>query len=80
MLWHFVRKTEQLHSFQKDFGIEQSLEWKRGTIAVSLSLELPTGENAAVALEAFFLYMEGLDQEVLYRIIKHALQTRCRAV
>ena len=31
-------------------------------------------ENAAVALEAFLLYMEGLDQEVDIDQVKHALQ------
>ena len=74
-------KAEQLavdlHAFRKDFGLEQNRFWNE-----SVELDLPSlglkgdyqRENAAVALEAFFLYMEGLDEEVDMEQVKHALQ------
>ena len=74
-------KAEQLavglHAFQKDFGIEQDRFWNERVELVLPSLGLKGDyqrENAAVALEAFFLYMEGLDQEVDMEQVKHALQ------
>ena len=74
-------KAEQLavalHAFQKDFGIEQDRFWNESVELVLPSLSLKGDyqrENAAVALEAFFLYMEGLDQEVDIDQVKHALQ------
>ena len=74
-------KAEQLavglHAFQKDFGIEQDRFWNESVELVLPSLSLKGDyqrENAAVALEAFFLYMEGLDQEVDMEQVKHALQ------
>lgn len=74
-------KAEQLdvdlHAFHKDFGLEQNRFWNE-----SVELDLPSlglkgdyqRENAAVALEAFLLYMEGLDQEVDMDQVKHGLQ------
>ncbi len=74
-------KAEQLdvdlHAFHKDFGLERNRFWNE-----SVELDLPSlglkgdyqRENAAVALEAFFLYMEGLDQEVDMDQVKLALQ------
>ena len=74
-------KAEQLavglHAFQKDFGIEQDRFWNESVDIVLPSLGLKGDyqrENAAVALEAFLLYMEGLDQEVDMEQVKHALQ------
>ena len=74
-------KAEQLavalHAFQKDFGIEQDRFWNESVELVLPSLSLKGDyqrENAAVALEAFFLYMEGLDEEVDMEQVKHALQ------
>ena len=74
-------KAEQLavalHAFQKDFGLEQDRFWNERVELVLPSLGLKGDyqrENAAVALEAFFLYMEGLDQEVDMDQVKHALQ------
>ena len=74
-------KAEQLavalHAFQKDFGLEQDRFWNERVELVLPSLGLKGDyqrENAAVALEAFFLYMEGLDQEVDMEQVKHALQ------
>ena len=66
-----------LHAFQKDFGIEQDRFWNERVELVLPSLGLKGDyqrENAAVALEAFLLYMEGLDQEVDIDQVKHALQ------
>jgi len=74
-------KAEQLdvdlHTFQEDFGIEQNRFWNE-----SVELDLPSlglkgdyqRENAAVALEAFLLYMKGAHQEVDKEHIKQALQ------
>ena len=74
-------KAEQLavalHAFQKDFGLEQDRFWNERVELVLPSLGLKGDyqrENAAVAMEAFFLYMEGLDQEVDIDQVKHALQ------
>ena len=66
-----------LHAFEKDFGLEQDHFWNESVELVLPSLGLKGDyqrENAAVALEAFFLYMEGLDQEVDIDQVKHALQ------
>ena len=66
-----------LHAFQKDFGLEQGRFWNENVDLVLPSLGLKGDyqrENAAVALEAFLLYMEGLDQEVDMEQVKHALQ------
>ena len=66
-----------LHAFQKDFGLEQDRFWNERVDLVWPSLGLKGDyqrENAAVALEAFLLYMEGLDQEVDIDQVKHALQ------
>ena len=66
-----------LHAFEKDFGLEQDHFWNESVELVLPSLGLKGDyqrENAAVALEAFFLYMEGLDQEVDMEQVKHALQ------
>lgn len=74
-------KAEQLavdlHAFRKDFGLEQNRFWNE-----SVELDLPSlglkgdyqRENAAVALEAFLLYMKGAHQEVDKEHIKQALQ------
>ena len=74
-------KAEQLdvdlHAFHKDFGLEQNRFWNE-----SVELDLPSlglkgdyqRENAAVALEAFLLYMKGAHQEVDKERIKQALQ------
>ena len=74
-------KAEQLavalHAFQKDFGLEQDRFWNERVELVLPSLGLKGDyqrENAAVALEAFLLYMEGLDEEVDMEQVKHALQ------
>lgn len=74
-------KAEQLavdlHAFQKDFGIEQDRFWNESVDIVLPSLGLKGDyqrENAAVALEAFLLYMEGLDEVVDMEQVKHALQ------
>ena len=74
-------KAEQLavalHAFQKDFGLEQDRFWNERVELVLPSLGLKGDyqrENAAVALEAFFLYMEGQDQEVDMDQVKLALQ------
>ena len=66
-----------LHAFQKDFGLEQDRFWNERVDLVWPSLGLKGDyqrENAAVALETFLLYMEGLDQEVDMDQVKHALQ------
>ena len=66
-----------LYAFQNDFGLEQDRFWNENVELVLPSLGLKGDyqrENAAVALEAFFLYMEGLDQEVDMDQVKHALQ------
>lgn len=66
-----------LYAFQNDFGLEQDRFWNENVELVLPSLGLKgeyQRENAAVALEAFFLYMEGLDQEVDMEQVKHALQ------
>ena len=66
-----------LYAFQNDFGLEQDRFWNENVELVLPSLGLKGDyqrENAAVALEAFFLYMEGLDQEVDMEQVKHALQ------
>lgn len=66
-----------LHAFQNDFGLEQDRFWNENVDLVLPSLGLKGDyqrENAAVALEAFFLYMEGLDQEVDMEQVQHALQ------
>lgn len=66
-----------LYAFQNDFGLEQDRFWNERVELVLPSLGLKGDyqrENAAVALEAFFLYMEGLDQEVDIDQVKHALQ------
>ena len=66
-----------LYAFQNDFGLEQDRFWNEKVELVLPSLGLKGDyqrENAAVALEAFFLYMEGLDQEVDMEQVKHALQ------
>ena len=66
-----------LHAFQKDFGLEQDRFWNESVDLVLPSLSLKGDyqrENAAVALEAFLLYMEGLDQEVDMDQVKLALQ------
>ncbi len=67
-------KAEQLdvdlHAFQKDFGIEQDRFWNESVELVLPSLGLKGDyqrENAAVALEAFLLYMEGLASRSGYR-------------
>ena len=74
-------KAEQLdvdlHVFHKDFGLERNRFWNE-----SVELDLPSlglkgdyqRENAAVALEAFLLYMKGAHQEVDKEHIKQALQ------
>ena len=74
-------KAEQLavalHAFQKDFGLEQDRFWNERVELVLPSLGLKGDyqrENAVVALEAFLLYMEGLDQEVDMDQVQHALQ------
>ena len=74
-------KAEQLavdlHAFQKDFGLEQDRFWNENVDLVLPSLGLKGDyqrENAAVALEAFLLYMEGLDEEVDMDQVKLALQ------
>ena len=62
---------------EKDFGLEQDHFWNESVELVLPSLGLKGDyqqENATVALEAFFLYMEGLDQEVDMDQVKHALQ------
>ena len=66
-----------LYAFQNDFGLEQDRFWNENVELVLPSLGLKGDyqrENAAVALEAFFLYMEGLDQEVDMDQVKLALQ------
>lgn len=66
-----------LYAFQNDFGLEQDRFWNEKVELVLPSLGLKGDyqrENAAVALEAFFLYMEGLDEEVDMEQVKHALQ------
>ncbi|MFS9367397.1 folylpolyglutamate synthase/dihydrofolate synthase family protein [Streptococcus parasanguinis] len=66
-----------LYAFQNDFGLEQDRFWNERVELVLPSLGLKGDyqrENAAVAMEAFFLYMEGLDQEVDIDQVKHALQ------
>ena len=66
-----------LHAFQKDFGLEQDRFWNESVDLVLPSLSLKGDyqrENAAVALEAFILYMEGLDQVVDMDQVKLALQ------
>ena len=66
-----------LHAFQKDFGLEQNRFWNERVELVLPSLGLKGDyqrENAAVALEAFLLYMEGLDQDVDMDQVKLALQ------
>lgn len=66
-----------LYAFQNDFGLEQDRFWNENVELVLPSLGLKGDyqrENAAVALEAFFLYMEGLDEEVDMEQVKHALQ------
>ena len=66
-----------LHAFEKDFGLEQDHFWNESVELVLPSLGLKGDyqrENATVALEAFFLYMEGLDQEVDMDQVKLALQ------
>lgn len=66
-----------LYAFQNDFGLEQDRFWNESVELVLPSLSLKGDyqrENAAVALEAFFLYMEGLDEEVDMEQVKHALQ------
>ena len=66
-----------LYAFQNDFGLEQDRFWNENVDLVLPSLGLKGDyqrENAAVALEAFFLYMEGLDEEVDMEQVKHALQ------
>lgn len=66
-----------LYAFQNDFGLEQDRFWNENVELVLPSLGLKGDyqrENAAVAMEAFFLYMEGLDQEVDIDQVKHALQ------
>jgi len=66
-----------LYAFQNDFGLEQDRFWNENVELVLPSLGLKGDyqrENAAVALEAFFLYMEGLDQEVDMEQVKHSLQ------
>lgn len=77
----FQDRAEQLdvdlYAFQNDFGLEQDRFWNENVELVLPSLGLKGDyqrENAAVALEAFFLYMEGLDQEVDMEQVKHALQ------
>ena len=74
-------KAEQLavdlHTFQKDFGLEQDRFWNERAELVLPPLGLKGDyqrENAAVALEAFFLYMEGLEQAVDMNRVKLALQ------
>lgn len=66
-----------LHAFQNDFGLEQDRFWNENVDLVLPSLGLKGDyqrENAAVALEAFLLYMESLDEEVDMEQVKHALQ------
>ena len=66
-----------LYAFQNDFGLEQDRFWNERVELVLPSLGLKGDyqrENAAVALEAFLLYMEGLDEEVDMEQVKHALQ------
>ena len=66
-----------LYAFQNDFGLEQDRFWNENVDLVLPSLGLKGDyqrENAAVALETFLLYMEGLDQEVDMDQVKHALQ------
>ena len=66
-----------LYAFQNDFGLEQDRFWNENVELVLPSLGLKGDyqrENAAVALEAFLLYMEGQDQEVDMEQVKHALQ------
>ena len=66
-----------LHAFEKDFCLEQDHFWNESVELVLPSLGLKGDyqrENATVALEAFFLYMEGLDQEVDMDQVKLALQ------
>ena len=74
-------KAEQLavdlHTFQEDFGLEQDRFWNERAELVLPPLGLKGDyqrENAAVALEAFFLYMEGLEQAVDMNRVKLALQ------
>jgi len=74
-------KAEQLamdlHTFQEDFGLEQDRFWNERAELVLPPLGLKGDyqrENAAVALEAFFLYMEGLEQVVDMNRVKLALQ------
>ncbi len=51
------------------------LEWKTWNLSCRLWVwRVITNQNAAAALEYFFLYMEGLDQEVDMEQVKHALQ------
>lgn len=74
-------KAEQLdvdlHAFQKDFGLKQNHFWDE-TVDLSLPHLGLKGdyqlENAAVALEAFLLYMEGQPQTVDLDLIQLALQ------
>ena len=74
-------KAEQLavdlHTFQKDFGLDQDRFWNERAELILPPLGLKGDyqrENAAVALEAFLLYMEGLDQAVDMDQVKFALQ------
>lgn len=66
-----------LHTFQEDFGLEQDRFWNERAELVLPPLGLKGDyqrENAAVALEAFFLYMEGLEEAVDMNRVKLALQ------
>lgn len=74
-------KAEQLavdlHAFRKDFGLKQDRFWNENVELVLPSLGLKGDyqrENAAVALEAFLLYMEGQPQAVDLDMIQLALQ------
>ena len=74
-------KAEQLavdlHAFRKDFGLKQDRFWNENVELVLPSLGLKGDyqrENAAVALEAFLLYMEGQPQAVDLDLIQLALQ------
>lgn len=66
-----------LHTFQKDFGLEQDRFWNERAELVLPPLGLKGDyqrENAAVALEAFFLYMESQEEAVNMELVKLALQ------
>ena len=70
-------RAEQLDVDLHAFGLEQDRFWNERVELVLPSLGLKGDyqrENAAVAMEAFFLYMEGLDQEVDMEQVQHALQ------